>query len=216
LEPFQLCIAVGPLAIYLLTLGVINARRRPTIVTGSRELLAIELSLSGFIVVGPMQLFMPEHAAVYFGGAIWLLLIAFYGLCFTLALLMARPRLVIYNVRGEQLQPVLLAVARRLDSAAIWAGSSLTLPNLGVDLHLDYHAPMRNIALVATGDVQNRTGWKLLERELRAALQETRSTPNPRAVSLLFAGGLLLATIVYQIGADPRAVAQGLSEMLRF
>jgi hypothetical protein len=216
LEPFQLCIAVGPLALYLLTLGVINARRRPTVLAGWRELVAIALGLSGFIVIGPMRLFMPEHAAVYFGGVIWLLLIAFYALCFTLSMLMSRPRLVVYNVRGEQLRPVLLSVARRYDPGAIWLGSSLSIPSLGVDMHLDDYAAMRNVALVATGESQNPAGWRLLERELRTALKQARSTPNPRAVSLLFAGGLLLATIVYQVGSDAKAIAQGLSEMLRF
>ena len=103
MQPFQICLALGPLALYLLILGLINARRRAVVVAGWRELLALGIALSGFVIVGPMQLFMPEHAAVRFGGLIWGLLVAFYALCFALWILISRPRLVIYNVNGHAL-----------------------------------------------------------------------------------------------------------------
>jgi hypothetical protein len=216
MEPFQLCIALGPLALYLLYLGLINLRRRPLLVAGWRELIAIGLAVSGFVFVGPMRLFMPEHAAVKFGPIIWMLLIAFYALCFTLAILMSRPRLVAYNLRADRLHPVLLEIARRIDPSAVWAGHALAIPALGVEFYLDDYLTMRNVALVATGEAQNASGWRVLERELRAALRQVPTTPNPRGISLLFAGGLLLATILYQIGSDPQALAQGFSDLLRF
>jgi hypothetical protein len=216
MEPFQLCVALGPLAMYLVYLGLINLRRRPLLVAGWRELIAIGLAMSGFVVVGPMRLFMPEHAAVKFGPTIWVLLIAFYALCFTLAILMSKPRLVIYNLRADRLHGVLLEVARRIDPSAAWAGHSLAIPALGVDFYLDDFLTMRNVALVATGEAQNASGWRVLERELRTALLQVSTPPNPRAISLLFAGGLLLATVLYQIGSDPQAVAQGFSDLLRF
>ena len=54
-----------------------------------------------------------------------------------LVLLVLRPRLVIYNISVDQLRPILAELVEQLDSEARWAGDSLALPALGVQLHLD-------------------------------------------------------------------------------
>jgi hypothetical protein len=216
MEPFEICLALGPLALYLLTLGFLNLRARPSVVAGWREFLGLGLALSGFVIVGPMRLFMPEHAAVHFGGLIWGLLVAFYALCFTLAILIARPRIVVYNARLEHVRPALLEVARRLDPAAAWAGNCLAMPELGTELFAEEFTAMRNVALVATGEAQTARNWRMLEVELRRAMQTVRTSRNPRALSLLVSGGLLLAAVIHQMSSDPQAVAQGLSDMLHF
>ena len=81
--------------------------------------------------------------------------------------LLARPRLVIYNMSAEELHPVLAEVASRLDPAARWAGSQLSLPRLGVQLHLDSFDLMRNVSLASSGGRQNIDGWRRLARSLR-------------------------------------------------
>ena len=109
-DPLHVCIALGPLAVYLFLLGLINLSRRPFLTTGARDAAALGVGISGFVVVGPMELFLPGAAANRFGGYVWLLLLAFYALCLTLWVLLLRPRLVIYNATAEQLRPVLAGV----------------------------------------------------------------------------------------------------------
>ena len=89
------------------------------------------MAIAGLIVAGPMELFLPEAATNRFGGYVWLLLLAFYGLCLTLIVLLLRPRLVIYNVNPDQLRAMLAEVVSELDSDARWAGDSLVLPKTG-------------------------------------------------------------------------------------
>ena len=126
-----------------------------------------------------------------------------------------RPRLVIYNVTLEHLRPALGETAVELDQEAHWAGMSLVLPRLGVSLHLEPSASMRNVQLVSTGPRQNYAGWKRLEHALRPALRETPSAANPFG-AVLFIFGMIMATLVaYQTLSQPEAVAAALKEMLR-
>ena len=61
MDTFSACVAFGPLGIYLLLLGRINVSRRPLLLSGTRETLALGLALFGLVTVGPMQLFMPRR-----------------------------------------------------------------------------------------------------------------------------------------------------------
>ena len=127
MDTFSACVAFGPLAIYLLLLGLINVSRRPLVVSGTRETLALGLALMGLVTVGPMQLFMPQEAAARFGELVWLLLVAFYGLCLTLVIILSRPRLIVYNISLETLRGILDETTRRLDPDTSWAGPSVNM-----------------------------------------------------------------------------------------
>ena len=143
MQPFFFCLAVGPLAIYLMMLGIIDLARRPVVVSGARESAALALAVSGFVVVGPMQLFMPQVAAARFGPLVWLVLLGLYALGVLLWILLSKPRLVIYNIDAEQMRAVLSDVARRFDHEASWAGDCLLLPTLGVQLTIEDYPSLR-------------------------------------------------------------------------
>ena len=118
MDPFRLCLALGPMAMYLLLLGSINLARRPRLVSGVRDAATVALAVSGLIIVGPMELFFPFRAAARFGPHVWLLLLALYALCTILWLLMLRPRLVIYNISVDKLRPILADAVDSLDADA--------------------------------------------------------------------------------------------------
>ena len=148
---FHACVAVGPLTIYLLLIGAINLARRPLLVSGTRDAAALGLALSGLLLVGPVDLFFPDAITMHVILLVRLLLLGFYVMCLVLVLLLLRPRLVIYNISVDQLRPVLADLVDKLDRDARWAGDSLVLPALGVQLHLDSFPPMRNVSLAAIG-----------------------------------------------------------------
>ena len=137
MDPLHFCIAVAPLAVYLLLLGVINLKGRPFVTTGARDAAALSIGLVGFVIAGPMELFFPEGAASRFGGWVWLMLIVFYGLCISLVVLLMRSRIVIYNISLEQLRPILTNVAMKLDPKSRWAGDSLLMPDKRIHLHVE-------------------------------------------------------------------------------
>ncbi len=167
MDPLRLAIAIVPVAAYVLLLGLVNLRRRPFLTSGGCDLTALGLAVSGLVFVGPLELFRPEAATRSFGNYIWLFLLMFYWLWLLLVVLLARPRLVIYNIGAEELHPVLAEVAVRVDQSARWAGNHLSLPGLGVQLHLDSLDLMRNVSLVSSGSRQNIDGWRRLRASWR-------------------------------------------------
>ena len=215
-DPFRLAIAVVPLAAYVFYVGLVNLRRRPFLTTGGSDLTALGVALSGLAFVGPLELFRPEALTREFGNFIWLFLMVFYWLWVVVIVLVARPRLVIYNVSMDELHPVLAEAASRLDVDARWAGNHLTLPGLGVHLHLDSLDVMRNVSLVSSGSRQNIDGWRRLARELSTSLRRMRVKSNPRAVGLLLAAVLLFAGCIAHMWNHPVELAQGMGEVFAY
>jgi hypothetical protein len=215
LDPLHFCIAAGPLSVYLLLLGLVNLRRRPFITTGGRDAMSLGLGIIGFIIVGPMELFLPEAAAVNLHIWAWAMLITLYLLSLVLIVLLMRPRLVIYNIAGDQLRPVLSDVVTELDPEARWAGDALSLPQLGVQLHLEPAAMFKNVQLVAAGPQQNLNGWRRLELELHRAFRKYEGAPNPYGASLMLCGFTLAGWASYWLYRDPEGVIRTLQTMLR-
>jgi hypothetical protein len=215
-DPLRLAIALVPLAAYSMLLALVNARRRPFITTGGCDLAALGAALSGVILVGPIELFRPEAASADFGGYVWLFLMVLYWLWVWLAVLVARPRLVVYNISAEEVRPVLADAARRIDPQARWAGDSLSLPTLGVSLHMECFEIMRHASLVASGGKQNLAGWQRLSAELRTQLAGLRVGRNPRALGFTLLATGLLAVSINQMLNHPQDVAQAMHEMLNF
>jgi hypothetical protein len=215
-DPFRLALALVPLAAYVLLLGVINARRRPFITSGGCDLTALGLALSGLMFVGPLELFRPAAFTRELGNYIWLVLLVFYWLWVLLVVLLSRPRLVVYNISMEELHSVLAETAGRLDAEARWAGNHLTLPTLGVQLHLDSLDFMRNVSLVASGGRQNIDGWRRLAQELRRTLATIRVKSNPRAIGLLLVSLALLALSVVQMTANQNELMQAVNEVFAY
>lgn len=215
MDTLHFSIAMLPLAMYLLMLGIINLSQRPFVTSGVRDVFALSIGVSGFVIAGPMELFLPEPAAARFGAVVWLLLLCFYGLCVTLIVLLMRPRLVIYNISNEQFRPVLANVVAELDKEARWAGESLVMPNLGVQLHVEPFRAMANLQLIASGPRQNYTGWRKLELALAEELRDVRVGGNAQGV-LLVSIGLAMAVIAVAVCAiDRSGVSESLAEMLR-
>jgi hypothetical protein len=212
-EPFAICLAAGPVAIYLVLFGAINLARRPFLVSGTRDFAVLALAAAGLVVVGPMELFFPTVASMRFGAPVWILMIVLYVFLVICLILFFRPRLVIYNIATEELRPILADLAAKLDPDARWAGDSLALPNLGVQLHLDSVGKMRNVVLVSSGPAQNHQGWRSLELALQATLADLESPRNVRAIGLLSAALIILLFLVLAVSSDPQSVAQAILEM---
>jgi hypothetical protein len=215
-DPFRLAIALVPLGAYVLLLSFVNARRRPFLTSGGSDLMALGIALSGLVLVGPLEMFRPEAATRQFGNYIWLFMMSFYWLWLLLVVLLARPRLVVYNISREELHPVLAEAAGRIDDEARWAGNHLSLPTLGVQLHLDSFDLMRNVSLVSSGSRQNIDGWRRLSRELSRSLSGVRVKRNPRAIGLLAVSLALIGVSLMQLLNNPAEMVQAMSELFAY
>jgi hypothetical protein len=215
-DPLRLAIALVPVAAYVLVLGLLNLRRRPFLTSGGCDLTALGIALSGLMFVGPMELLRPESATRSFGNYIWLFLLLFYWLWLLLAVLLSRPRLVVYNISTEELHPILAEAASRIDPAARWAGNQLSMPSVGVQLHLDSFAVMRNVSLVASGGRQNLDGWRRLAAELGPPLRSMRVKSNPRALGFLTVSLAMLTLCVAHLMMHQEAIVHAMNEVFAY
>lgn len=215
MDPLHFCIIAAPMGVYLLLIGLVNLLRRPFVTTGARDAAAIGIAISGLMVAGPMELFFPDSAAGRFGSYVWLLLIAFYGLCVSLIVLLMRPRIVVYNLSPQKLRPILADIAIRLDPKARWAGDSLMLPSLDMHFVLEGNSWMSNSQLVSIGDKQRFESWRVFEKELREQLGNMRSETVVFGVAMLSIAFLLAIASVTWIVNQPDNVRQALADMLR-
>lgn len=215
MDPLHLAIAFVPLAVYLLVLGLINLSPRPFLTTGSRDSLALAVGLSGMVIAGPMELFLPERAAQTFGPYVWALMVTLYLLTCVLISLMGRPKLVIYNIASAELKPLLEKTLKSIDPAASWVDDTYVLPNAFVQLHVQPFSALRNVCLNSIGTRQSWQSWRRLEESLAESLRSERGVSNPYGITLIAGGLVLLALSTYFLVDQRQTVAQALLEMLR-
>lgn len=216
IDPLRFAFAAVPMAAYFLVIGLINLRRRPFMTTGSCDLAALGAALSGIVFVGPIELFRPSTAAAEMGNYAWLLMLAFYWLTVWLVVLLARPRIVIYNMSSDELHSALAETAAELDANARWAGDSLVLPGLGVQLHIESLEIMRNVSLVSSGPRQSLEGWRQLATLLSQKLASIRVQANPRAVSFFLAAFMLFTMLLMHLARNPSRLAEAILEVFQY
>lgn len=214
MDPFRLCLVLGPMALYLLLIGVINLGKRPFLISGTRDTAVLAMAMAGLVIVGPIELLIPPMAAVRFGAYLWLFLAGLFGSGLSLLLLMLRPRFVLYNITLDQLRPMLAEMVPQLDLEARWAGDCLSLPTLGVQLYVDHVPALRNVSLVAAGPQQNAAGWRQFEAALAAAVRNTEVPRNPYGYNLLTTSLIMICVLGFFVAKDPSSLTQSLKEML--
>lgn len=214
MDPFRACLALGPLGIYLLAVGLINLSKRPWLTTGFRDGLTLGLGLSGLMVVGPLELLLPDNLARH-GWLAWLIWIGLYAVVLLLVLVSQTPRVVIYNITTATLQPVLGEVIEQSDPDAHWIGSVLHLPRLGIQLQVEAQASMRNVSITAVGSRQSLRGWREFSTRLAAALSRVEVPLNLGGITLSLLGALLLLILSVNWFRDSQAIARSFWEMFR-
>jgi hypothetical protein len=215
MDPLHLSIAIGPLAAYLMLLGIINLRGRPFLTSGGRDTVALGLGIAGLVIAGPMELFLPERAAVQYGGLVWILLFGLYLMCVILVSLVSRPKLVIYNATPDMLRPILAQLATQLDRDARWAGDTVALPNLTVQFTIETFPGTRNVQLVSAGPGQNYVSWRRFESAVAAQLRDIPSAMNPYGGVLIAIAFVMFIVIGLRVGESGAQLVQELNHLLR-
>lgn len=203
-SPIPFAIAIVPVAMYLLMIGMFRVRRRPLVTTGWRDAAALGIAIIGLVVVGPMQLFFPVYAAARFAGWVWIMLLALYVLSLLLVVLSCRPRLIVYGQGQEAFFQSLLLAASRVDPGAQWHGQVLSLPTVGLQLAYEPSGARGVQHAVSVNNFDRIDHWMQLERELVKVCADTHATEQGWAGRMLMAIGAVMITIsVSMIAQQP-------------
>lgn len=192
MTPFYFVVASLPFALYFLALAWLHGRRRPTLVTGRRDGLAVALASVGVLFIGPLQILPNLNAWIVWGANTWIFVAFFFVLVVIACLSRLRPRFVVYNTTLDALRKTLSIVAIELDVDARWSGDAMNMPGLGVQFYLEDSPLGRVTSVVSIGRDISVSGWKRLYEALDAGLSETTSPPQRLWLLFLTLGVALL------------------------
>ena len=207
--PFFLLTAFGPLTLYFGFLAWVNSRRRPVVLSGPSDRLALFCALAGLLFIGPLQLIVPIEALVDKGAFTWVMLLLLSLLVVLFFALSRRPRLMIYNVSSDGVSEKLTEAAKKFDPASSSSGPAVFLPRVGFGLLLDAFVPLNHASVTLFGRKPDPAEWRALEKELADVF--TILPPGSRRVwkyfallALMFAAGLTCLAFRY-----PEEIANG-------
>lgn len=209
-------LALVPVAIYLIVLGAMNLARRPVMMTGMQDRVLLGLATIGLIVVGPVELFLPVPIYVAYGPAIWLIAIVLLSLVIGLFILMAPPKLVIFNLSGYEVRSVVSETAVGLDPESRWAGDCLHMPNLRVQLLIHVSPGWRNATLTAVGNNQDIQGWHRFGQALAKRLAAMEVKPNLRGAFLVLSGVVMFVVCTISAFHEPTVLSRILTQVVPF
>lgn len=194
MRPFYFVVATMPFALYLLALAWLHGRKRPTLVTGGRDFVALALSVVGVLFIGPLQIVPTYRSWIAWGVGAWVLVALLFIFAVAAVQMALRPRFVVYNTSADALRKTLSRTAIELDSDARWSGDAMNMPGLGVQFFLDDSPRGRATSIVAIGRDVSQTGWKRLRDALDASL-EASETPKRRLWAFFAISGFVLLAL---------------------
>ena len=187
-----IALAVFPLAAYCLFLAFLHGRRRPTVFSGTVDLLFLAIGSSGLFLAGPGRLFLPLNVLTFWGAGAWILWTMFYIIVVLLVVQKLRRRIIVYNCSTVDMVSHLGEVVRNFDSSAASLGNSMMLPQQGIQFYIEVASRSRNVVLVATGSTQNVAAWRRLETAIDLSFRTISISRGSVAWFFLVAACLLI------------------------
>ena len=192
----RLALGLLPLAIYLLVMGLLALKQRPTLLTSGQEALLVGFALSGFALIGPIELFFPTGAYAALGEWVWMLLLLLYGLLVVLFSLQRAPSWTVLRMNGNSLRE---SIEKVLDQASIehtWNGNQIEIPQWGVNAIVQESRGFRNTShLIPCGRQRSLIGWYEFEKHFTASDVFNESDSRDRTEALFRSIGLLSLSI---------------------
>lgn len=194
IDALRFAVALAPLGLYLLVLGMLRLRSKPTVLSGAMDIVLLGMGLSGMMIIGPLELFFPRAAYSILGNWVWLLLIGLYFFGLMLVALNLPPRIIVYGLDENALRCELQKILESNSIEHQWLEDVLVLPSLGMRVHVEAASSFDVSHIVSIGRSQNIAGWFAMERllvnEMHRAPQITRTQGG-----FLIGAGLLLVLV---------------------
>ncbi|QDV63915.1 hypothetical protein [Crateriforma conspicua] len=215
-DPFSLCVALMPLAGYLLLIGGLRLSGRPFVTTSAREAASLGIAVAGFAAIGPAQLFFPSAAGALFGWRVWFMLAAFYALCVALVSLTTRPRICIHGLLIDEAFPAVCRAARTMDADVQTdaRGFQIFFPHHGFRFRLDSHPGVDHVSVIAFEPNVTVGFWFQFLKAIRGEVAQTPVVAGSRGVAMVVAAVLILGFLLYQAVPNQELLVEGFRHFL--
>jgi hypothetical protein len=181
----------------------------------------VGFALTGFVWIGPIELFFPTGAYAALGQWAWMLLVALYGLIVLLIALQRSPAWTLVGLDRDELQSV---IAKSLEHDGVehsWLGNLLEIPQWGIKAIVEPSRGFGNTShLTPCGRQPSILGWYQLEKRfvsstaLREAMVPRSTGILLRAACLVGLGLVCLIVSVIFIDRDMQRVQELIGRVL--
>ncbi len=182
----QVVMALGPLAVYFLGLGMVNSQARPFLISARRDFTLLAGAFLPLVLVPTVALTRTGH--VWAAVAVWAAVFTLF-----LAMLPARKGAwVIYNVGAGQFLRILQRACRRRNWQLRAEGDLLTIEPTGLQIARHGSSWLRNVTVEFQGGRRRSAELAELVAALREELASESMLPSPTGASLVVIGASLL------------------------
>ncbi|HEY3246521.1 MAG TPA: hypothetical protein VGM03_24515 [Phycisphaerae bacterium] len=201
---------VAPVALYFITLGLVNSQSTPRLVSARGDFLALSIALSP-LLVAPIPM-------LWARGLAWVLPISTAAIALGLRFLLPRADSgwVIYNLGVGRGQPLVERALRRLNWAFDTSAGAIRLPDKGFHVTFSALPLLRNttIHLHWDGAHPDRSALHVLREELTTALARDQQLPSISGCCLLLAGVAMMMLPLWMMSRHGEAVAEVVNQLL--
>lgn len=192
LDYLRLALGLLPLGIYLLVMGLLTIKRKPTLITSGQEALLVGFALSGFVLIGPIELFFPTGAYATLGEWVWFILLLLYGLIVVLFSLQRAPGWSVLGLDSQCLRAVLSQVLKDASIEHAWLGNQIEIPQWNLRAIVEPSRGFANTShLSPCGKQHHLIGWYELEKHV-ATSGVFLNSQSPRHLGTLIRAACLI------------------------
>lgn len=182
----QVVMALGPIAVYFLGLGLVNSQARPLLISARRDFTLLGSAFLPLILVPGVALIRNGHG--------WLAVGVLAGVLILFATMLPARRgiWVVYNVGGGQFLRLLQRACRRRGWQLQVEGDLLTVQPGGLQITRHGVSWLRNVTIEMRGAGRRSPAVAELIDALRRELDHESMLPSPTGASLVVIGASLL------------------------
>jgi hypothetical protein len=201
----QLIIALGPLAVYFLGLGLVNSQAHPCLVRARSDFVLLAIAFVPVIVAPILLLVQNGHPIIA------LAVVAAVAGLFAMLLPRSNGNWVVYNIGITQCRRVLERSCRRLGWSLSVSDDTIEIAPAGLTIHQSSIPWLRNVSIRVQGSEQSAD--RLMDA-LGCELQRESMLPSPTGASLVVIGAALLGVPMYYLLNHMNAIVDVVKHIL--
>ncbi len=206
----QLILALGPLALYFLALGLVNSQSHPCLINARVDFVLLAVAFLP-VMIGPMLLLIEHGHALIAAGVV-----AGMAALFRALLPARRGAWVIYNVSREQCRVLMERACRRLNWSVTVADDQIRVSPVHLVITQSALPWLRNVALRirCLGGVGGEDAQEQLIDALASEIQRESMLPSPMGASLVVIGAALLGMPMWYLFHHMDAIVDVVRQIL--
>lgn len=194
-DVLMLVACVAPVAIYFLTLGLVNSHSRPYLVSSRSDFISLSIVLAPVLVL-PVPLL--AQATLW-----WLLLLVVVALAGVFAWMLpsAEAGFVVYNITRPYCMRLIKAAIHRLGWVGHWHGRFWQSDDGAFKIHIRDFALLRNVTVHCEAPADSRTDRvATLSNEMQQRLSGVSQLPSTMGACLVVLGLGLMVLPLWTVG----------------